>query len=693
MRERQAASSIPALGQRGVAVPGPLDDQMETNDPQLRRVQEPTHHPPQSLSEALRTIEPQDTKANELITVLKELREARPQRKVLVFTFFKGTLRYLHERLIAAGIKTSWMSGDLKPQERAPVIKEFARYDDFAVLLTTEVGSEGIDLQFCDALINYDLPWNPMRVEQRIGRIDRFGQRQNPIDIWSFFVEGTIDTRILQRLYERIRVFEESIGELDPILGDVIDDLQTAVFDPNLTQSELDNLVDQKMLAVEKKRQLADEMELRWQELSVHRDLYRNQVHGKVESGRVITAEESMRLVDRWTAAHGGSLNEASHRPGVCKIRIPDEALDTVLSLTPGVPAPLHLRHIQERLAHDNEAWCTFDGTVAQSHPELPFVAHDSPLVQVALSWTLERMPRDPKKRVTTLVAPAEWKFDAPAALFVFEAVVSWPSSDGIGVAAKQERYLLPILASDRQPFPADNVLGQLDGMSPGGKLPSDEWLSACSDIAFKQASVEVEEMQRTIIATQQARQAQRSTAVCRTIEARLAMKRRLLEQATEPRIVRLHKGEIRNLEAQLRREQDQLSNLSEPTVGRQSLAICVILPPAENRRPAPAVPLQQVQQEPHSGNRSERHANDREEVPRDFTIGGWSVRWDSSIGLLKEAEIEVIHRWVMKEKPQELYPGEQVRGRFDSFGVPVEAIWWHTQSGSFVAKLRVLLE
>src|SRR5258708_2417807 len=96
------------------------------------------------------------------------------------------------------------------------------------ILVSTEAGGEGRNFQFCHRLINYDLPWNPMRVEQRIGRVDRIGQ-QDPITIFNFHVQGTIEGRILDVLEKRIRVFEEAVGGLDPILGKAEDSIRRAL--------------------------------------------------------------------------------------------------------------------------------------------------------------------------------------------------------------------------------------------------------------------------------------------------------------------------------------------------------------------------------------------------------------------------------------------------------------------------------
>lgn len=137
---------------------------------------------------------------------------------VLLFSHFRGTLAHLKARLTQDGVSCEVLSGSTKMVDRETLRHQFAN-GEFDVLLSSEVGSEGLDQQHCHRLVNYDLPWNPMRIEQRIGRLDRFGQEAEVITILNLAVEGTIDAAILNRLYRRIRLFEDSIGMLDPMLG------------------------------------------------------------------------------------------------------------------------------------------------------------------------------------------------------------------------------------------------------------------------------------------------------------------------------------------------------------------------------------------------------------------------------------------------------------------------------------------
>ena len=116
----------------------------------------------------------------------------------------------------------------MKPDAKDAAVEEFRTSTKPSILLSTEAGGEGRNFQFCHLLVNYDLPWNPMRVEQRIGRVDRIGQAST-VQVFNFWVEGTVEERVLDVLERRINIFEETVGGLDPILGDTERDL-TKIF-------------------------------------------------------------------------------------------------------------------------------------------------------------------------------------------------------------------------------------------------------------------------------------------------------------------------------------------------------------------------------------------------------------------------------------------------------------------------------
>ena len=166
-----------------------------------------------------------DSKARVLAGQLSTLFHDDPNAKVLLFTQFRATQRFLEERLSAEGWGVNVFHGQMSPKEKDAAVERFRKETVPQVLISTEAGGEGRNFQFCHILVNYDLPWNPMRVEQRIGRVDRIGQ-ENAVSIFNLWVKGTIEERVLDVLEKRIRVFEETVGGLDPILGDTETDIR-----------------------------------------------------------------------------------------------------------------------------------------------------------------------------------------------------------------------------------------------------------------------------------------------------------------------------------------------------------------------------------------------------------------------------------------------------------------------------------
>jgi SNF2 family DNA or RNA helicase len=144
-----------------------------------------------------------------------ELLKSSTDQKV-VFVNYLRTLDYLHQTLKEQRIPHVVFRGGMTPKKKHEVIETFR--GECPVLLATESGGEGHNLQFCHTMINYDLPWNPMRIEQRIGRIHRFGQQHN-VQVYNFCANGSIEDHILTILDRKINMFELVVGEIDMILG------------------------------------------------------------------------------------------------------------------------------------------------------------------------------------------------------------------------------------------------------------------------------------------------------------------------------------------------------------------------------------------------------------------------------------------------------------------------------------------
>lgn len=146
---------------------------------------------------------------------------SKSSQKTLVFTTHKATSTYLAQTLQAANIPFAEFTGGMSLKQKDEAIAAFR--DTVSVLLASETGGEGRNIQFANAIVNYDLPWNPMKIEQRIGRIHRIGQTQD-VFIFNFCLKGSIEEYILRILHDKINMFELVVGEIETILGNVDDE-------------------------------------------------------------------------------------------------------------------------------------------------------------------------------------------------------------------------------------------------------------------------------------------------------------------------------------------------------------------------------------------------------------------------------------------------------------------------------------
>ena len=156
-----------------------------------------------------------DAKFEELIRIIDEVFR-HGTKKIVIFALFRKTLKYLQNRFKKRGYGTLMIHGLV--ENRADVLDEFKNNQNAHILLSSEVGSEGLDMQFCNSMVNFDLPWNPMVVEQRIGRIDRFGQKSPIVNIYNLVVADSIQEDIYIRLLNRIGIFKGTIGDMEAIL-------------------------------------------------------------------------------------------------------------------------------------------------------------------------------------------------------------------------------------------------------------------------------------------------------------------------------------------------------------------------------------------------------------------------------------------------------------------------------------------
>jgi len=253
--ERQASSCLPALAPllRGFFRTGRLAALEVSDDvdvaPEDLDLPEPLVEQARRLCQLAESLPPDDPRLELLLLVVGSSLGADGPGKVLVFSYFLHTLSYLARELRETGIRVGLVNGQVPDEERETLRDRFRLPRDeenaLDVLLSSEVGCEGLDYEFCDRLVNYDIRWNPMRVEQRIGRIDRFGQHSDKVLIYNFITPGTVEERIYFRCFERLGVFRETVGDLEEVLGDLLEGLNRAALDPHLTPQQAQEKAEQ----------------------------------------------------------------------------------------------------------------------------------------------------------------------------------------------------------------------------------------------------------------------------------------------------------------------------------------------------------------------------------------------------------------------------------------------------------------
>ncbi len=166
----------------------------------------------------------QDAKIEILLDVLDKVKYEQNSPKIIIFTEFVATQKHLEDFLIFKGYKVSLINGSMDVEMRNFQLKEFKKESD--ILISTDAGGEGLNLQFANVVINYDLPWNPMKIEQRIGRVDRIGQDQD-VYVYNFIIAETIENRVRTVLEEKLSIIlaETGIDKLADVLDSEIADI------------------------------------------------------------------------------------------------------------------------------------------------------------------------------------------------------------------------------------------------------------------------------------------------------------------------------------------------------------------------------------------------------------------------------------------------------------------------------------
>ncbi len=572
-RERQAASCLAAFRRQ-------LEDQRSTLwrdlelspfDPfadELSASSDEDQVPPPSRLLALsRAIGSKDSKFEKFSETLQRALEETPDSKVLVFSFFKGTLHYLRERLHCLGLPAEMIHGDVSIPDRRQIIDRFRDDNTLRVLLSSEVGAEGLDFQFCDILVNYDLPWNPMQVEQRIGRLDRYGQKHPRIRIYNFFLDDTIETRIIERLYERLGVFRRSIGDLEDILGDEIRELSKHVIQRHLTPADEEKLAEDVLLRLENRLRMEAELDEHRDEFLGLSELFDQRVQQTIRRGNIITGNEVRALVVSFLREKFPNVRVRFDHEEPCATIEIDAALASHLwqVIDPGRPGLSE--RFQQALANQSRIAITFDDQLARERPALEFITIRHPLAQAAIQYWQEHLPEGFPCSTVAISGPPEEAGDGHFFIFLVTVRSVTPSVT-----------LEPIIILDDGRIAKESGDSLLRSLQESAAVPHDLNPNEVSfQAALDRAAGEIAQHRNQVEASVRERNAvlleARKASVRGSFEAKIDRAERQLAVTDDERIRRMKQSQIRHLRAQLEAKLEALAHGQDVAVSSTLLA------------------------------------------------------------------------------------------------------------------------
>lgn len=519
-----------------------------------------------ALRSLLREI-PVDTKFERFAEMLRSAR-AKDMRQAMVFSFFTRTLEYLEERLTPE-FKVRVMHGKTPPVERERIMKDF-RAGAFDLLLVSEVGSEGLDFEFCNVLVNYDLPWNPMRVEQRIGRLDRFGQRHEKIFIFNMQVPGTIETDIFQRLYMRIGVFQDSIGELEPILRGRLKELHRIVLDPQLTPEQRRRQVDRIAVArVDREKDLETLNDAQALLTGLDGLLIEGFDETSPGKGRYLGPKEIRGLVESFLMDSGyGLVREVPYEDDLVEITGSSDLLKAMYEAMDAGAFPHPRGDLLARLKSGSPMRACFTASTS-SASGVPLLSVRHPLVRTAQWWYDQRpelLLRYGRVRLPGL---------PPGSRYLVE--VRLARTDG--TRSRRELWTTAVDIRTMEEVPEVGP-ALLTSLARGELTHADEPLPAGIDELLAEALAEVQALaavqERTtkrLYEAENTRLAEGRRATVRdTFHVKVARARRLAHEVDHPSIRRLHESRVTHLETRrdallAQMERDARFSLSTETV------------------------------------------------------------------------------------------------------------------------------
>ena len=515
-----------------------------------------------------------DTKFDKFLEALRKLKREDPESKIMVFAFFKKTLEYLRRRLEATEYrgKVAVIHGDIPTEDRQNIIKKFRQASEIKILLSSEVGGEGLDFEFCNVIFNYDLPWNPMRVEQRIGRLDRYGQRHEKILIYNFSMVGTIDDEILNRLYSRINVFEKYIGDLDAILGDQITILTRDIFNTRLTREQKIQKIEKVAENIARKQKELEEFEKESQKFIGQDEYFNQEVTRILETKRFITSDEVSFFLKIFLTSNfpkATLLPPKSGRTNVLVLKSDDNFRRFVRRYSS--PSE-NIKGLERKLSFDGGTLVTFDAQEACRDESLEFITIHHPIMKAIKRYYDENKQQVHNTAQFRLGGNNKYQGEYLFFIYLLEKA-----------ALKKDLILIPVLVNlDNSKVHivdelCDWFLGEVINAEPVNKnlatYDDNHFETALKEAGEYLEIIREEEEQKlrrsndTLVNNQNESVKQASAIKIKKAEE-IIRKLRVQGKADDDPIVRLHKGRIRNFRISMEEKVRSLEQKRAVSVG-----------------------------------------------------------------------------------------------------------------------------
>jgi len=360
------------------------DKQRERIEDELQKVS--TGQDPEQLNQELEVLEgliertrsiEVDSKAQELREFIESLLNEDPDEKVLVFTEYTDTLEYLRDEVLEE-YDTAQIHGSMGQQTRREQVEKFR--GDANVMLATDAAREGINLQFAHIMVNYDLPWNPIRIDQRMGRLHRYGQDRD-VHIHNLFVDDTRESEILEQLVEKIDRIENDLGMRSDVLGMVLDDsdfdLEERIMDAVTNDKSSKKVVDDLDKIIEERKEAVKTVQENFLISDQFGESDLKEIQDLIEDSRKdhIGQSEVRELLELFFAEFDGEIKERSNHRLNGKVFSID------------VPGVIELGREDVRGSYSQ---ATFDQDLAKEDSNLEFLSVNHPVVQAIVEYCLD---------------------------------------------------------------------------------------------------------------------------------------------------------------------------------------------------------------------------------------------------------------------------------------------------------------